>query len=271
MDINKIDDFLYMKTKKALDSFFEYMKPVINLLKEKGINYFSGNEKEILKDYNKENILYQINTTSLIMELFLVIELYVKTELFKINECFLYRSIDKYPEEKKKENALIEKKNKEFEILKENIATANEKENKDRLFNISLKFAEIVFDIREPCDFTSVNVKEAIRRLYEYLNWNIPDDLFKKFNILLYCRNEIINFGKFDNHTIGSISAINVMHSFADGADDEKQCGFYKNFSKIPNEYEEQINYLREIIHHIHFHEHWENILKNHIFDMGKK
>ena len=101
MDINKIDDFIYLKTRKALDSFFDYLKPAFDIVKKQGLSLHSDSEKELLNDYNKDNLLYQINSTSLIIELFLVIELFIKTELFKSNECFLYRFLDKYPEEKK--------------------------------------------------------------------------------------------------------------------------------------------------------------------------
>jgi len=263
MNINKIDDFLYQKTKKALDLFFEYMKPAFDIIKEQGITMFSENERELLTIYNKDDILYQINSTILIMELFLVIELYIKTELFKSNECFLYRCIDKYPEEKKKENELLDKKNKDFEQIKLKMVEAMKKKNNERYNTLVKEFVASIFDIKKPNEFYSVNVKEALIRLIDYLNWNIPEEFFPKFNTLIYCRNEIIHFGNFSNLTIGTSSAMNVIHSLATGAKEESQQGFYKKFSKIPDEFAEEIKYYNELFQHIYFNEHYEKIINN--------
>jgi hypothetical protein len=263
MDINKMDDFIYLKTKKVLDSFFDYLKPAFDIVKNQGVSLHSDSEKEILKDYNKDNLLYQINSTSLIMELFLVIELFIKTELFKSNECFLYRFLDKYPEEKKKENELLEKRNNEFDQLKIKMATSMKNGNMERYKNLINEFVVSIFDFRSSNEFISVSVSEALNRLINYLNWDIADEVLKKFNRLIYCRNEIIHFGNFNNLTIGVSSAQSIIHSLALGAKNESQKGFYKNFSQIPDEYAEQINYYNEIFQHIYLHEYWNKIIES--------
>lgn len=204
------------------------------------------------------------------MELFLVIELFIKTELFKSNECFLYRFLDKYPEEKKKENELLEKRNNEFHQLKIKIATSMKNDNKER-FNVLInEFVASIFYIRVSNEFVSVSVNEALNRLINYLNWNIPDEFLRKFNILIYCRNEIIHFGNFNNLTIGMSSAMSVIFSLALGAKSENQKDFYKNFSKIPDEYAEQIKNYNEIFQHIYLHEYWDKIIENSM-DLYKK
>lgn len=263
MDINKIDDFIYLKTRKVLGSFFDYLMPAFDIVRNQGLSLHSDGEKELLKNYNKDNLLYQINSTSLIIELFLVIELFIKTELFKSNECFLYRFLEKYPEEKKKENELLEKRNNEFDLLKIKMAASIKNDNKERFSVLVNEFVASVFDIRSSNDFISVSVNEALNRLINYLKWNISDDFLKKFNRLVYCRNEIIHFGNFNNLTIGVSSAMNVIYSLALGAKEENQKGFYKSFSQIPDEYAEQIKNYNEIFQHIYLHEYWDKIIEN--------
>ena len=58
MDISKIDDSLYLKSKKALGSFLNYLMPAFNIVRTQGLSLGSDSEKELLKDYNRENILY---------------------------------------------------------------------------------------------------------------------------------------------------------------------------------------------------------------------
>jgi len=263
MDITKIDEFIYLKTKKSMDLFFDYLKPAFDIVKNQGLLLFSESEKELLKNYNKGNILYQINSTSVIMELFLVIELFIKAELFKNNECFLYRFLDKYPEEKKKENEIQEKKLNDLEQLKSKLAASLDRKNHERSTKLINEFVISMFNIRTSNEFVSVSVNEALYRLINYLKWNISDEFMKKFNTLIYCRNEIIHFGNFNNLTIGVSSAMNVIHSLARGAKEEHQKGFYKHFSKIPDEYIEQINFYNEIFQHIYLHEYWDKIVDN--------
>jgi len=263
MDINKIDDFIYLKTRKALDAFFDYLKPAFDIVKNQGLSLHSDSEKELLKDYNKDNLLYQINSTSLIIELFLVIELFIKTELFKSNECFLYRFLEKYPEEKKKENELLEKRRNEFDQLKIKMAASMKNDNKERFNVLANEFVASIFDIRLSNEFISVSVNEALNRLINYLNWNISDEFLRRFNRLIYCRNEIIHFGNFNNLTIGVSSAMSIIHSLALGAKNENQKGFYKHFSQIPDEYAEQIKNYNEIFQHIYLHEYWNKIIEN--------
>jgi hypothetical protein len=170
MNIEQIDEFIYLKTKKTLDTFFDYLKPAFDIVKNHDtslssdkknlivkvynnpenheLSFLSENENEIVKVYNKNNVLYQINSTSLIMELFLVLELFIKTELYKNNECFLYRALEKYPEAKKKEKELQEKMESEFEILKTKMATSLKKDNEKRYTSLANDFVASLFNIK---------------------------------------------------------------------------------------------------------------------------
>ena len=270
MDISKIDDFLYLKSKKALDSFFDYLMPAFNIVRTQELSLGSDSEKELLKDYNRENILYQINSTSLIMELFLVIELFIKTELFKSNECFLYRSLDKYPDEKIKEREMLEKRKNEFEKLKGKVSSSAGT-NEKRYKKLMDEYIATLFDIRSPNEFISVSVNEALNRLIIYLNWGISEEFLRRFNNLIYCRNEIIHFGNFINLTIGASSAMYVINSLALIVKERNLIGFYNKFSKIPDEYIEQAKDYNEIFQHIYLYENWDKILKNSKDVLGKK
>jgi hypothetical protein len=263
MNIAQIDEFIYLKAKRTLDLYFVYLKSAFDILKNQGLSLHSDSEKELLKDYNKDNLLYQINSTSLIIELFLVIELYIKTELFRSNECFLYRFLEKYPKEKNKENELLEKRNNEFNQFKIKMAASMKNDNQERFGALVQEFVVSLFDIRSSNEFISVSVNEALNRLINYLKWEISDEFLRKFNRLIYCRNEIIHFGNFNNLTIGVNSAINVIHSLALSAKGENQKEFYKYFSKIPDEYAEQIKNYNEIFQHIYIHEYWDKIIEN--------
>jgi hypothetical protein len=296
MNTDQIDEFIYLKSKKALDSFFEYLKPAFDIVKNqelslisenkneivkvynenKDINnelsFLSENENEIVKVYNKNNVLYQINSTSLILELFLVLELFIKTELYKNNECFLYRSLEKYPEEKKKEKEMQEKMEIELEKMKKKIATSMKNKNEER-YNILINdFVASLFDVKSPDDYISVSVNEALNRLTNYLHWDFSDEFIRKFNRMIYCRNEIVHFGKFNNLTIGVSTSMNVIHALANSAKDENQKGFYKCFSKLPDEYIEQNEYYNKIFEYIYLYEYWNKILQNtnDIFEKNK-
>jgi hypothetical protein len=63
--------------------------------------------------------------------------------------------------------------------------------------------------------------------------------------------------------TIGVSSAMNVIQSLALSTNDANQKGFYKYFSKIPNEYKEQFNYYNDVFQHIYLHEHLDKLLQN--------
>jgi hypothetical protein len=226
MNLESIDEFLYLKGRETLKKFFLYIQPGLDLSIKKDLDQTSIEIIEGFKRYHRDDILFQVNTSSLILDLFHIIELYLKSNLYKNGEHLIFHSIDEYPKEKKR---WLERKQerennirKEFQTLIKSWAVKKGNSKKG-----ASEFASLILKEEEKILRRSVSATVALERLESYLNWDISDDFKRKFSTLVACRNEIVHFGDFGNITFACSAAIGCLFSLSKSLPEKEFPKFY--------------------------------------------
>ena len=247
VNVNKIDEFLYKKSKIGIDRFFSYLSPIMELAKQNN-NDLSKCEKErdeLLKSFNNSNVDYQIEASTFIIELFHVLEIYLKAVLYINGEYLIFKSIDDYPKQKAKLEADSKKKEEILKSLYGEVKKAVRKGKEDRAAKIAKQFAPML--IESDVDITfSVSPLESMNRLINYLKWNVTEEMYNKYKSLIECRNEVVHFAIFRNVTLSCSLVLSLIFSFSKSLPNK-----FPMFSKIIEEYSSHTDSFSESIIHI--------------------
>lgn len=251
MNLEQIDEFIYVKVKSSLGRFLSYIQPGFELAKREDLNQGNKEIIELFENYGKNVILYQVNATSLILDLFHSIELYFKSFLYEQGEYLVFKSIDSYPKEKQK--WMQERSDRDITIQNryKDIMKSFQKGKMERMEAIIKEVVPFMIDEDESLVVRSVSVINALDRLVNYLNWDIGDDFRNRFETLVACRNDIVHFGIFDKITFSCSAAIHCLFSLSKGAPQEK----YPKFSTLFNEFESQIEGYSEFMQYVKYFE----------------
>ena len=246
MNLNTIDDFLYLKAKMAIDAYFLHLKKGFKLINLEDKEIPKEKEHLIKKYFGANSIEYQVASTTFISEVFHIIETYLKSNLLRVGEYLIYPSIDRYPENKEKlDNYNLEQKSGITKILVD-LAKATVKKKEDRVQQISKKIGHQMFSDEKDILVNSVTCSEALYRLEKYLKWNISIEVKERFKLFIENRNEIIHFNRLTNLTFAASHSLYVLSTFSSSNQE-----LYPKFSLVNGYLEknlEQFNILTQEI-----------------------
>ena len=250
MKLNQIDEFLYLKTKISIRQFFDYLSIAFNYAREKKIQLNSPEEKEIITKFNRNEVAYQIHTSSLILNISHVIELLLKSILYRKGEHLVFESIDNYLIEKEKWDNKKKEQRERIDRFNERISNSilNLPEGKSISYN---EWINLITKDEEDIVPRSINLLTSISRLQIFLNWKFSEEFLENFKRLIFFRNEIIHFGYFYNVTFGSSLALDCLLKVCLNLSVTE----YPKMNKLPSEYLEEIKIYNDFIQNIAFHE----------------
>lgn len=256
MNLDTIDEFLFIKAIKAIDAYFLYM--------DKGFQLIDSKAKEIPKErehltheyFGKKAIEYQVVATTFVSEVFHVVETYLKSNLLRSGEYLIYPSIDKYPEHKEKLEKFNETEKNEVTNVLVGFAKAIAHKKENRIQELSKRIGRIMFSEPKELLVNSITCSEALFRLEKFLNWEISDEAKERFRLFIENRNEIIHFNKLTNLTFACSHSMSVLVSLS-GSNPE----IYPLFSTIPNHLKDKLDSYNIIIQEILFNVEREKVL----------
>ena len=251
MKTEQIDEFLFIKAKGALDRFFEYIQPGLDLSIRKELTQSSEEIIEGFKQYGKDVVLFQVNASSFILDIFHSIELYMKSVLFKNGEYLVFKSIDDYPKDKLKWIKRKKERQETIETLHKKMLLASEKGKEDRANKLAKELGPLMINEKENLLVHSVSATEAMHRLAYYLNWDIAEDFKKRFDTLVDCRNDVIHFGAFDNISFACSAAISCLSSLSKSLPKEN----YPMFSTLADDIKTRLPAYNEFIQYVKYFE----------------
>lgn len=246
MNLDTIDEFLFTKAKKTIDSYFLYM--------EKGFQIIDPETKEIPKEkehliheyFDKKAIEYQVTSTTFVSEIFHIVETYLKSNLLRSGEYLIYPSIDKYPENKEKlEKFNRTEKNEVTNVLVDLAkAVVNKKEN--RIQELSKRMGHIMFSEPSELLVNSISCSEALYRLEKFLNWKISNEVKERFRLFIENRNKIIHFNNLTNLTFACSHSMSLVISLSNSNPE-----IYPLFSTILDYVENKLDLYNILIQEI--------------------
>lgn len=256
MNLETIDEFLFIKTKKTIDVYFLYM--------DRGIQIIDPDTKEIPKErehltheyFGKKAIEYQVASTTFVSEVFHIVETYLKSNLLRNGEYLIYPSIDKYPEHKEKLEKFNETERKEVTNVLVGFAKAMILKKENRIQELSKRIGRIMFSEPKELLANSITCSDALFRLEKFLNWEISDQAKERFGLFIENRNEIIHFNKLTNLTFACSHSMSVLISLS-GSNPE----IYPLFSTIPDYLKDKLDLYNILIQEILFNVEIEKVL----------
>lgn len=215
MNLTSIDSFLFLKAQKTIDAYFDYLN--------KGFEIIDIEKKEIPKEkehlikeyFGRENIEYQVATTTFVSEVFHVIETYLKSNLLRVGDYLLYPSIDKYPESKEKLNSFNQTQKAEITKILIDFTQAISKKKENKMEEISKRIGHLLFNEEKQIIVNSISCSEALYRVEKFLQWNVSIETKERFKLFIENRNEIIHFNKLSNLTFTAAHSLFVLNTFA--------------------------------------------------------
>lgn len=228
MNLETIDEFLFVKGKITIENYFNYLKKGLNYIKDNEIENNDEFKKIIDTYYSNKSIIYQVISTTFVNEVFHITETYLKSNLISSGEYLIYPSIDKYPENKEKLIRYNENQRKNISIILKSFTKAVLKNNNHRVKELSKDLGKKMFQEEKEIFVNSITCAESLYRLEKYLNWNISTEMKERFKLFVENRNEIIHFNKLTNLTFSCSHSMYVLLSIASGNSKK-----YPLFSKI--------------------------------------
>lgn len=246
MNLDTIDEFLFIKAKNTIDAYFLYM--------DKGFQIIDPEAKEIPKEkehliheyFGKKTIEYQVIATTFVSEVFHIVETYLKSNLLRSGEYLIYPSIDKYPEHKEKLEKFNQTEKKEITSFFTDFAKSVIHEKENRIQELSKKVGHLLFSEPKELLVNSITCSEALFRLEKFLNWKISDETKERFRLFIENRNEIIHFNKLTNLTFACSHSMSVLVSLSGSNPD-----IYPLFSTIPDYLKDKLDLYNILIQEI--------------------
>lgn len=248
MNLENIDEFLFIKAKKTIDAYFLYMDNGFQIIDPKAKQIPNKREHLIHEYFGRKAIEYQVVSTTFASEVFHIVETYLKSNLLRVGEYLLYPSIDRYPENKEKLEKFNQTEKNEITNILTGFAKAIVQKKENRIQELSKKIGHNMFSEPKELLVNSITCSEALYRLEKFLNWKISDETKERFRLFIENRNEIIHFYKLTNLTFSCSHSMYVLVSLS-GSNPE----IYPLFATIPDYLKDKLDSYNILIHEILF------------------